>query len=124
VILVTVAVRHVLLATTGASDGASRQWLFAVVNVGLAGVLVVRHRAGFWPALCLGILEVGTHGLDLSKSFLGSAPLDVPSLAVCLFYPTLVTILYLERADAKEKEEEAKYEKKREKENEKESASE
>jgi hypothetical protein len=111
VILVAVAVRHVLLATSGV-EGAARHWLFVLINLALAAILVMRHRWAFWPTLLLGVQQMASHGLDLSKSFLGNAPLDVPSLAVCLFFPTLATILYLERADEKEKLEEAKYEKK------------
>jgi hypothetical protein len=98
VILAASAVRHVVLAARGDGD-VLRHAIFVVVNLALAGLLVWRPRWSFWPAIVLTLQQMASHGLDLSRSFLGSAPLDKLSLAVCLFFPTLVTILYLERQE-------------------------
>jgi len=111
VILVTVAARHVLLAVQGQGE-VWRHWLFVPINLAAAALLVLRHRWAFWPIIVLGVQQTASHGLDLSKSFNGGQPLDVPSLAVCLFFPTLVTILYLERAEERERATIAEYEKK------------
>lgn len=99
VILAVSAVRHAFLVVKGDGD-VLRHALFIVVNLALAGLLVWRPRWSFWPALVLTVQQMASHGLDLSQSFLGTAPLDKLSLAVCLFFPTLVTILYLERQES------------------------
>jgi hypothetical protein len=101
VVLGAAAVRHAILAATlRAGDGGGlRHGIFVALNVALAALLVWRHKWAFYPALALAIQQVWSHGLDLSQSFLGTAPLDKLSLAVCLFFPTLVTILYLERQE-------------------------
>ena len=107
VLMVGVAARHVTQALAG--DGSvARHWVFVVINLGLAALLVFRHRWAFWPALVLGAQQMWSHGNDLSGSFLGSAPLDLPSLAVCLFFPTLITILFIERREPDETEISAK----------------
>lgn len=105
-ILVGTAVRHVILAA-GGQGSVARHAVFLVLDVALAGLLVWRHRWSFYPALALAIQQVWSHGLDLSQSFLGTAPLDKISLAVCLFFPTLVTLLYMERQEEAERREEA-----------------
>lgn len=97
-LLVGTAVRHVVLAMRGDGD-VMRHWLFVPINVALAALLVYRPRWAFYPALALAIQQTWSHGLDLSRSFLGTQPLDVISLAVCLFFPTLVTILFIERSE-------------------------
>lgn len=98
VILVADAIRHgVLLATT--QVGQAKHGLFLVLNIGLAVVLIKRPRWAFWPTILITVEELATHGLSLSASFLGTAPLDKIAIAVCLFWPTLATILYLERTD-------------------------
>jgi hypothetical protein len=98
VLLTASAARHAVLASKGDGD-VIRHVIFVVVNLGLGALLVWRPRWSFWPALALTIQQMASHGLDLSQSFLGTAPLDKLSLAVCLFFPTLVTILYLERQE-------------------------
>ena len=54
-------------------------------------VLVVRHEG-----------DAARHGLDLSRSFTGDGGLDWASLAVCLFFPTLATVLFMERSEEAE----------------------
>jgi hypothetical protein len=102
-LLAGVAVLHVTQALA-AGPSAARHWLFVGLNLGLAALLVWRHRWAFWPALALSIQQVASHGLELSDSFLGTVPLDWQSLAVCLFFPTLVTVLFIERRDEDERE--------------------
>ncbi|MBX3205233.1 MAG: hypothetical protein KF764_09195 [Labilithrix sp.] len=98
VLLVVAAARHATLAV--AEEGSvTRHWIFVPINVGLAALLVLRPRWAFWPAIALSIQQMWSHGLELSRSFLGTAPLDWVSLAVCLFFPTLVTILFIERQE-------------------------
>ncbi|MBX3264808.1 MAG: hypothetical protein KIS78_26760 [Labilithrix sp.] len=97
-LLVAAALRHAALAVGGDGDVA-RHWVFVPINAGLAALLVLRPRLAFWPAIALSIQQMASHGLALSRSFLGTVPLDWASLAVCLFFPTLVTILFIERQD-------------------------
>jgi hypothetical protein len=80
----------------------TRHWVFVLVNVALAALLVWRPRWAFYPALALTGQQLWSHGQTLSESFVGTAPLDWASLAVCLFFPTLVTILFIERQDQDE----------------------
>jgi hypothetical protein len=103
-ILVVVALRHLVLAAQG--DGnVMRHWNFVAVNIALAIMLIMKPRWAFWAILAVGAQQMWSHGLDLSQSFLGSAPLDWSSLAVCLFFPTVATILFIERQDEKERSE-------------------
>jgi hypothetical protein len=97
IVLAGTAVRHAMLAASGASVG--RHAIFIVINLALATLLVWRPRWAFYPTLALTVQQLYSHGLDLSQSFLGTAPLDKASLAVCLFFPTLVTLLYMERQE-------------------------
>jgi hypothetical protein len=100
-LLVATALFHVVLAVRG--DGSVvRHAVFVVINLGLAAVLVVRPRWAFFPALVLTFQQLWSHGEALSDSFVGSGKLDWVSLAVCLFFPTLVTILFMERRDEDE----------------------
>lgn len=101
--LLLTAVRHVVLALRG-DPGVARHWVFVGINVGLAALLVLRPRWAFFPALVLTFQQLWSHGQSLGESFNGSAPLDLPSLAVCLFFPTLVTVLFIERGEDKERE--------------------
>ena len=89
---------HVLQAARGVGS-VPRHLAFVGIDVVLAALLVARPRWAFYPALLLSIQQVYSHGLDLSQSFLGTAPLDKASLAVCLFFPTLMTLLYMERQE-------------------------
>jgi hypothetical protein len=103
VLLGLIAIRHAWQAIAG-EPSVVRHALFVAINLALAALLVVRPRWAFWPALALTAQQMWSHGLELSRSFLGSAPLDWSSLAVCLFFPTLVTILFIERSDDDERE--------------------
>jgi hypothetical protein len=76
-----------------------RHAAFALVNAVLAAALVVRPRWALWPTLLLGAQQLASHGALLSQSFVGTGPLDRVSLAVCLFFPTLATALFIERQD-------------------------
>ncbi len=98
IVFVGVALRHAVLAVSGDGDVA-RHWIFVPIDVALAALLVLRPRLAFWPAIALSVQQMASHGLLLSRSFLGTVPLDWVSLAVCLFFPTLVTILFIERQD-------------------------
>lgn len=99
--LVPTACFHVLLAIRGQGDVA-RHWIFVAINLGLAALLVLKPRWAFYPAIALTLQQLWSHGQSLSDSFVGSAPLDWVSLAVCLYFPTLVTILFIERGEAAE----------------------
>jgi hypothetical protein len=99
VLLCGAAVWHAVLAARGGGS-ALGHGLFVALNLALAALLVLRPRWAYWPSIALGAHQMWSHGLDLSRSFLGDAPLDWASLAVCLFFPTLVTILFVERQDA------------------------
>ena len=107
VLLALAAVHHVMQAVAG-EGSVARHWLFVPINAGLAALLVWKPRWAFWPALALTVQQMWSHGLDLSRSFLGTAPLDWVSLAVCLFFPTLVTILFIERQEHAEADADAK----------------
>jgi hypothetical protein len=97
-ILAGTAAWHVTRALAG--DGSVlRHWLFVAINAALAALLVWRPRWAFYPTIALTVQQLASHGLDLSNSFAGTASLDKVSLAVCLFFPTLATILYLEREE-------------------------
>lgn len=109
VLLAAIAALHVHQAIAG-NGSALRHWLFVALNLGLGALLVWRHRWAFWPALVLTIQQLGSHGLELARSFNGDAPLDWRSLAVCLFFPTLVTVLFIERGDEKERAEQSESE--------------
>ncbi len=98
VLLAAAAVRHVVLAV-GAEGSVARHVAFVLVNAALAALLVWRPRWAFWPAMALSVQQMWSHGLELSGSFLGTEPLDWASLAVCLFFPTLVTVLFIERRE-------------------------
>lgn len=99
--LVVTALRHVMLAVQ-AEGSVLRHWLFVVVNVALAALLVKKHRWAFWPTIALTVQQLYSHGLSLADSFNGSVPLDWVSLVVCLFFPTLATILFIERQEEDE----------------------
>jgi hypothetical protein len=109
VVLAAAAVFHIVQAV-GGHGSVARHWLFVPINAGLAALLVWKPRWAFWPALALTIQQMWSHGLDLSRSFLGTEPLDWVSLAVCLFFPTLVTVLFIERQEHAEAEAAAKAE--------------
>jgi hypothetical protein len=98
VLLAGAAIFHVSAAAAG-GPGAMRHGMFVGINLAMAALLVARPHWAYYPALALAIQQTYSHGLDLSKSFLGTAPLDKVSLAVCLFFPTLVTLLYMERQE-------------------------
>jgi hypothetical protein len=66
-------------------------------------LLVWQRRWAFWFALALTAQQMWSHGLDLAQSFNGSTALDWRSLLVCLFFPTLDTILFIERSDEAER---------------------
>lgn len=104
VMLAGAAARHGMLAAQGRDD-VTRHWVFVFVNLGLGTLLVFKPRWAFYPAVLLGAQQMYSHGLDLSQSFLGASPLDKWSLAVCLFFPTLVTFLFIERQEEKEQKE-------------------
>jgi hypothetical protein len=98
VLLVGAAIHHVSQAIAGNGD-VLRHWAFVAINLAVAALLAWRPRWAYYPTLVLCIQQMWSHGLDLSRSFVGTAPLDKTALAVCLFFPTLVTILYLERQE-------------------------
>ena len=98
VLLVLAAGYHVVQAIGGAGS-VVRHWAFVPINAGLAALLVWRPRWAFWPASALTVQQMSSHGLDLARSFNGTTPLDWGSLAVCLFFPTLDTILFIERQE-------------------------
>lgn len=100
-LLAATAVFHLVkVFAVGGEASMVRHAVFVAINLALAALLVLRPRWAFYPALLLTAQQMYSHGLDLSQSFLGTAPLDKMSLAVCLFFPTLVTILYMERQEA------------------------
>jgi len=101
VVLAATAVWHVVLVVRHEGD-AARHGLFVVVNLALAALLVLRHRWAFYPTLALTAQQLASHGLDLSRSFTGDGGLDWASLAVCLFFPTLATVLFMERSEEAE----------------------
>jgi hypothetical protein len=102
VLLVAVAVLHVVQAFAP-NEPTVRHSVLVGVNTGLAALLVWRQgKWAFWPALVLSGQQMYSHGLDLSRSFTGAAPLDWASLAVCLFFPTIATILFIERGEEDE----------------------
>lgn len=96
--LVPTACFHAWLAIRGDGDVA-RHWVFVGLNLGLAALLVFKPRWAFYPAIALTVQQLWSHGQSLSDSFLGSGSLDWVSLAVCLYFPTLVTILFIERGE-------------------------
>jgi hypothetical protein len=97
-LLAGAAVFHVVGAVSG-NGSSARHAVFVVVNLAIAALLVGRPRWAFYPTLLLTVQQMYSHGLDLSRSFLGTSPLDKTALAVCLFFPTLVTLLYMERQE-------------------------
>ena len=101
VVLVGLAVWEAML---GAAGGGTLHFVGAPAEVAVAALLVARPRWSFWPTLALTLQQMVTYGLRLALSFNGTAPLDKASLAICLFFPTLVTILYLERQEEEEQE--------------------
>ncbi len=106
VVLAVAAVFHIVQAA-GGHGSVLRHAVFVPINAGLAALLVFKPRWAFWPTLALTIQQMASHGLDLSRSFLGTEPLDWVALAVCLFFPTLATVLFIERQEQAEAEAEA-----------------
>lgn len=100
-VLALAAGYHVVQAVAGQGD-VVRHWLFVPINAAVAALLVWRPRWSFWPVLALTVQQMWSHGLELSRSFLGTEPLDWVSLAVCLFFPTLATVLFIERQEQSE----------------------
>jgi hypothetical protein len=92
---------HVVQAIQG-NPSVVRHWVFVGINLVLAALLVWKHRWAFVPTLVLTVQQLWSHGQLLSDSFLGTSSLDWVSLAVCLFFPTLATILFIERRDEAE----------------------
>ena len=103
VLFIAIAVRHAVQAFSP-GEPAVRHAVFVLVNAAMATLMLWQHRWAFWPALALTAQQMWSHGLDLSRSFNSDGPLDWPSLAVCLFFPTLDTILFLERQERHEQE--------------------
>ncbi len=101
ILLAGTAVRHVVLVAAGQGN-TLRHVAFVVINLLLAALLIKKPRWAFPAILVVGAQQMWSHGLDLSRSFLGTAPLDWVSLAVCLFFPTVATILFIERQDENE----------------------
>lgn len=101
-LLALTAAYHAVL-TVATNTASLRHGTFVVINLALAALLVWRPRWAFFPALLLSAQQMWSHGLSLSGSFVGSAPLDWASLGVCLFFPTLVTVLFLERQELAER---------------------
>lgn len=96
-------------AVRGEGD-VTRHWIFVAVDAALAALLVLRPRWAFFAAIALGAQQMYGHGLALARSFNGDVPLDTWSLVVCLYFPTLVTMLFLERQEEKEARERAEEE--------------
>jgi hypothetical protein len=97
-LLTGTAVWHATAVASG-HGSTLRHAIFVAINLTVAVLLVWRPRWAFYPTLALTVQQLYSHGFDLSQSFLGTAPLDKVSLAVCLFFPTLVTLLYMERQE-------------------------
>jgi hypothetical protein len=101
VVIVGLAIREAMF---GASGGGPVHLAVAPFEVVVAAALVWKplRRPAFWAALALTVQQMATYGLRLAVSFNGTASLDKVSLAICLFFPTLVTVLYLERQEEAE----------------------
>jgi hypothetical protein len=93
--LVVAAVNHGLLASRG--EGVVwRHELFVGLNLVLAALLALRPRWALWPIALLSLQQIPSHGSDFVKSF--SEPVvDWPSLGVVFFFPSVITLLVVER---------------------------
>lgn len=92
-------------ASLGAAGAGPVHLVAAPFEIGVAAALVWKPRMAFWALLALTFQQMATYGVRLAASFNGTAPLDKGSLAICLLYPTLVTVLYLERQEEAERAE-------------------
>lgn len=88
------ATRHALLVVEAEGDVA-RHGLFVGINLAAATLLVFRSRLAFYPMIALAAQQMWSHGHDLVASF--DTSFDVMSLAVCIFFPALLTVLFIER---------------------------
>ncbi len=96
IFLVVSGVRHVVLAVEG-DPSVPRHWLFVGINLGLALLLVRWPKAALYATALLSIQQMASHGTALVRSIEAPGPVDVASLAVCLFFPALIAILVVER---------------------------
>lgn len=95
-LLCVTAANHARLAVAG-EPSVARHWLFVDINLALAVVLVRFPRRALVATSLLMVQQMVSHGTDLVRSMRGPGPMDLASLAVCLFFPALVTVLALER---------------------------
>ena len=100
-IIVLFALRE---GVVGAASGNALAFVVAALELAVAGILVARPKWSFWAALALTLQQMATYGLRLAVSFNGTAPLDKMAIVICLFFPTLVTVLYLERQEEAERD--------------------
>lgn len=89
------ALRHVVLAIEG-DPSVSRHWLFVALNLGLAALLVRWPRQALYATALLAIQQEYSHGTALLESMRGPGAFDFASLAVCLFFPALIAVLFAE----------------------------
>lgn len=99
-LLVVSATNHARLALAG-DPSVPRHVLFVAINLALAVMLVRFPRYALVATSVLLLQQMTSHGSDLVRSMRGPGPLDLASLAVCLFFPALVTVLVLERRAAR-----------------------
>lgn len=95
-LLAVTAVRHFVLAIEG-QGSVPRHWVFVVINVTLAALLVRLPRAALVPTIALSAQQLFSHGGDFVRSLHDAGPTDWISLGVCVFFPGLVASLVLER---------------------------
>ena len=90
------AARHAWLAIEG-DPSVARHEVFVAINLGLAILLARWPRQALYGAALLSIQQMYSHGSALVASIRGPGPFDFSSLAVCLFFPTLIALLVTER---------------------------
>ena len=98
-LLAITALNHARLAATGSAN-ATRHAIFVGLNLGLAWLLVARPRWALVPAALLSVQQLYSHGSDLVASLRHlhePEPFDWASVGVLVFFPALLTLLFVER---------------------------
>ena len=98
-LLALTAVHHARLAWSGGAH-ALRHGLFVGLNLALATLLVVRPRWALPAAALLAAQQLWSHGRDVLDSIRDPGPFDGASVLVLVFFPALLTLLFVERRRA------------------------
>ena len=84
------AVNHAVLGARGVGN-VERHWAFVGINLVAALLVAWAPRWAIWPMIVLALQQTWSHGNDLVRDG------DLPSIAVLVFFPVVITALAVER---------------------------